>query len=273
MNYLPNSPNDIHDARVNLRRALDAAGIKSSDPDIGDDGLVHLCCLSGPSAARLCTLLAAGAAETGLPTDYKAEGARSDPPMSMAQTVAVRRDLERLLNGMTIGDLSVRIYREQPVIHLTKMDCSGTATLTSLIWTALDEYVTTARDLLAALQAHGLEPGLDFTPGVSRLKITLGKVSVEGGAVWASLLDGEPVPEGDLQNADYPDVDKVAERLQAAVKAATDGGFMEARVLFYCERCSEDSVLALGNLDLDVARRLVTALQSAEPMDIPHYEH
>ncbi|MFJ2405839.1 hypothetical protein ACIOUE_31540 [Streptomyces xanthochromogenes] len=268
MSYLDNSAADIHDVRVNLRRALDAADITSSEPEISDDGLVEVLGLRGSAAARLCVLLAAGAAQTGLPDGYEAAGLPSGPTMSTAQTMAVRQDLERLLGGMPSGAVSVGIHCERPVIHLTGMDMSGAAALTSLIRSALSDYVTTARDLHAALQKHGLEPGLDFTPGVKRLKITLGEASVEAGAVWASILDGEPVPEGDLECAEYPEAQAIADRLEAAVEAATDGGRMEARLLYYCERCSKDSVLDLGSLPLDVARRLVTALQSAEPIDV-----
>ncbi|MFE9559042.1 hypothetical protein ACFYOD_37050 [Streptomyces sp. NPDC006703] len=101
---------------------------------------------------------------------------------------------------------------------------------------------------------------------MSDLLITLGDVSVQAGA---SFLDGQPVP-ADLECPDYPEVAATADHLHEAVKAATCGGFMDTKAHPYCERCGADPAITLGDLTLDVAQRLVQALQTAyRPVDLP----
>ncbi|MEU3499913.1 hypothetical protein ABZ726_03775 [Streptomyces hundungensis] len=246
------------DACTGLRHALDAAAISCLDPALNDDGLIHIEDLSGPSGRELHSLLTAGVA--GHPAAPVPSKVLAPAAMSVAETVAVRADLDQLLAGMAIGDLSVRIHRGRPVIHLRNLDASGAETLTALLWTGLHDFLTAARDLGDALQKHDLTEGGALTPRVRNLRITLGKVTVATAARFASLLDGEPVPD-DLECPEYAEAADIADRLARAVQAAA--GFMDVEMHYYCHECGHDSTITLREIRLDVAQRLVAALQNA----------
>ncbi|MFD7015226.1 hypothetical protein [Streptomyces sp. NPDC059928] len=246
------------DACLRLRRALHAADIRSLDPAVDGDGLAHLHNLDGHEAVRLCVLLEAGAAGSAAPGLSRSVNRSA---MSVGDTIAVRKSLNRLLTAMAIGDLSVRIFRHEPVIHIRNVDTAGADTLAEMLWTALGQYTEAAHYLRMALQRHGLVGGIEFVPDVRALRITLGDVSVRSAAILASVLDGAPVPDGDLDNADYPEAFQVEERLHVAVKAT--GCVMATAVHSYCEKCGTGPSITLGDLDLDSARRLVAALGSS----------
>ncbi|MFG3282034.1 hypothetical protein [Streptomyces sp. NPDC048111] len=246
------------DACIGLRHALDAANINCLDPALDDDHLIHIEDLSESAGRELHSLLAAGVAgHAAAPEPSKV---LAPAEMSVAETVAVRNDFHELLAGMAIGDLSVRIHRDRPVIHLRNLDTSGAQTLTALLWTGLVDFLTAARDLDEALQQHDLTEDGALRPRVRNLRITLGKVTVPTAARFASLLDGEPVA-GDLECPEYAEAADIADRLARAVQAAA--GFMDVEMRYYCHECGHDSTIKLGEIRLDVAQRLAAALQTA----------
>ncbi|MFJ2400399.1 hypothetical protein ACIOUE_03785 [Streptomyces xanthochromogenes] len=254
------------DACIGLRHALDAAAISCMDPALDDAGLMHVEDLSGPAGRELHSLLTAGVAgHAAAPVPSKV---LAPAEMSMAETVAVRNDLDQLLAGMAIGDLSVRIHRDRPVIHLSNLDTSGAETLTALLWTGLQDFLITARDLDEVLQQHDLSEEGALSPRVRNLRITLGKVTLPAAARFASLLDGEPVSD-DLECPEYAEAAKIADRLGRAVQAAA--GFMDVEMHYYCQKCGHDSSITLREIRLDVAQRLVVALQNAteQHVDLP----
>ncbi|MEU6172760.1 hypothetical protein ABZ832_12605 [Streptantibioticus parmotrematis] len=252
-----------------LRRALRNAGINCLDPVVDDETparrpVVHIKYLDGSAAALLAALLRAGSnpgSETALPTPLVLES------MASEQTVAVRNDLQSVLADAGISGLTqVEPHPRTgiPVMHLKHLEGSAVATLVSLLRAGMRDHFATADALHAAFRAHGLNAGSHFpVPVVRQLRICLGEISVHTALALGSLLGAAPFPTELTEVPDYPESQLVMDRLYEAVKTTTSG-FMDVQLHPNCMKCGHSPTISLGAFKLNMAKRLVEALRSAD---------
>ncbi|OIJ86420.1 hypothetical protein [Streptomyces colonosanans] len=250
-----------------LRRALGAAGIGCFDPEVDEDALaddpvVCIRYLTSTGAATLVSLLRAGSGaspETVFPAR----------PLSTAEeeAVAIGNDLQKVLVEVGIdGLLQVEAHPRggPPVMHLERLDGTHTAALTARLHKGLREHFDTAGALHAAFRAHGLDAGLPI-PVVRGLRIRLGDATVHAALALGSLLGAAPVLTKLAEVPDYPESEQVMDRLHQAVKATTSG-FMDVELHPNCMKCGHLPTITLGALELDTAKRLVTALRHGDAL-------
>ncbi|MCZ4098953.1 hypothetical protein G3I60_42765 [Streptomyces sp. SID13666] len=98
-------------------------------------------------------------------------------------------------------------------------------------------------------------------PHVESGRLQLGKVSVPTADRLACLLGAAPQDEG-RDITEWPEAQKVVERLGKAFKTATRGGFLDPTFEPECFKCHCDAEIDLGSLGLRTGRRLAGALQA-----------
>ncbi|MDF2257197.1 hypothetical protein [Streptantibioticus ferralitis] len=145
----------------------------------------------------------------------------------------------------------------KPCVDVGTTDPATALHLARLIRKSLKRAFKTADVLSSAFQAHGLDVP---TPHVYGAKIRLGNVSICTADRLACVLGAPSQPEL-AETPDWPEGQQVLDRLDAAFKQATRGGFMDTYFHPYCQRCGGEPAITLGDLTLRTARRLVTALQ------------
>ena len=182
------------------------------------------------------------------------------PRPTHQETAQAVSDLERELRAAGLGALAPVLGGDdkESYVALRRIDAVTAVELARLLRKGMRGTYRIASDLQAALRAHGLE---DFpVPHVRNAKIHLGDVSVATADRLALALGAPPQP--DLPEVpDWPDAQQVFDRLDAAFKKATRGGFMDMHLHPYCQRCDRDPAVTLGELKAGTARRLVSALQ------------
>lgn len=251
-----------------LRRTLQAAGINCSDPVVDDaDGrlITHIKYMAGPAAATMAALLRAG-------SDLHAEAPPSPPYfvdlMSREETVPLRDKLAEELARVGVDGLTPVVDHPRgggAIMHIKDLEIPAVTKLTSLLDVGMREYVATAEVLHGLFLAHGLDayPPLP-EPAVAGLHICLGEISVHGASVLGALLDGGPATTEVAEIPDFPEAKEIMKRLSRAVAVKTSGGFVDFQLHPSCQKCNHFPTIALGDLKLSDAKRLVTALQSAQ---------
>ncbi|MFC9760117.1 hypothetical protein [Streptomyces sp. NPDC056921] len=225
--------------------------------------VMHMKYLAGPDAATMAALLRPRSNPcTGstLPTRTCLES------MTYEETVAVRDDLDQVLAEAGIGGLtqvSTHPRGGPPIMHLERLDSTAATTLAALLCAGMSEYFATADALHDVFRVHGLSADPQFpVPAVRGFRIRLGDVSVHSALTLGSLLGADPVPTELAQVPDHPESVHVMNRLQQAMTDKTSG-FMDVEFHPNCMKCGHFPTITLGTLELDTAKGLVAALQSA----------
>ncbi|MER6031866.1 hypothetical protein [Streptomyces sp. NPDC001851] len=130
--------------------------------------------------------------------------------------------------------------------------------LARLIGKSMKRAFRTAEDLRTIFQAHQLNMP---DPSVREGEIHLGDVPVETADHLARLLGAPLQPKSHLDFSEWPEAQKVLDRLSDAFNVATRGGFIDLTFHPDCLRCDEVAAISLGSIPVKTARRLVDALQ------------
>ncbi|MCK8676490.1 ATP-binding protein [Streptomyces lichenis] len=176
----------------------------------------------------------------------------------------VRAALDRWCLPQPADDAAVVVteFVANAVDHAKGRTVRVTVTLTGATCIRIS-VVDGVANLKSAVRLHGLD-GFP-TPSVQGLTIALGHTPVETATILGTLLGADPLPYELAEVPDFPESQEVMERLGTAVKAVTNGGFLDTQLHPYCEQCGHLPSIALGTLKLDVAVRLTGALRQAKP--------
>lgn len=182
------------------------------------------------------------------------------PPRRETGDAAVT--LNQVLDDAGLGDIRPVLDDEKgvPSIRLHSIDAEAATRLGHLVRKGTEGNYLLVDELRPAVRAHDLD---DFPlPEVCGAKIALGEVSIRMANRLACILGAPPGPELD-ETPDWPESKEVYDRLDAALRASDVGVFVGMWLHSYCRRCEGDPAIELGSITVDVARRLLKALQSA----------
>ncbi|MEV6565928.1 hypothetical protein [Streptomyces kronopolitis] len=185
------------------------------------------------------------------------------PQATRQETGDAAFTLYQALEDAGLGNIRPVLDHEKdvPYIKLHGIDAVQATQLEHLVRKGMDENYLLADELRRAVLAHDLD-GFPVPQVCGTTKIALGEISIHTADRLACILGAPPGPEL-AETPDWPESNEVYDRLSAAFKAATDGGFMDMHLHSYCRRCDGDPAIELVAFTVDTARRFVKALQSA----------
>ncbi|MGW8554061.1 hypothetical protein [Streptomyces tubercidicus] len=188
---------------------------------------------------------------------------RLGPQATRDETLLAAGSLRKALLAAGLGDIHPILDDESdvPYVKLHRIDAELATLLEHLVRKGMEGKYKLAEELHCVLLDHGLA---DFPVPVvwGQDTIALGEISIHAAERLACILGAEPGPEL-ADTPDWPESNAVYDRLNAAFKAATDGGFVDMHLHSYCRRCEGEPGIQLVSIKLDVAGRFVKALQSA----------
>ncbi|MFE4610907.1 hypothetical protein ACFRK5_21555 [Streptomyces niveus] len=169
-------------------------------------------------------------------------------------------EVNRVSRAAGLSGLSAELAAEGPVpmVGLSAVDAETAVEIARLIRRGTKRAYKTVDALRAVFDSRGVNvPDLDLHQG----QVQLGDVSVDTADALARLL-GAPPQAIEVGDGEWPEAQQIADRLRAAFKTATGGGFLDPTVHPDCLRCGALIGLSLQAIDLRSARRLLAALRS-----------
>ncbi|MET9553618.1 hypothetical protein [Streptomyces sp. NPDC006645] len=172
-------------------------------------------------------------------------------------------EVNRVSRAAGLSGFSAELTVEGPVpmVALSAVDAETAVEIAQLIRKGTKRAYKTVDALRAVFDSHGLDvPDLDLDQG----QVQLGDVSVSTADALARFL-GAPPQDIKVGDGEWPEAQQTADRLRAAFKTVTGGGFLDPTVHPDCLRCGALVGLSLDAIDLRSARRLLVALRSGGP--------
>ncbi|MFI0743272.1 hypothetical protein ACH4PU_35145 [Streptomyces sp. NPDC021100] len=196
--------------------------------------------------------------DTECPAGHPEPAAVPTPQQQVRENVArAAHELQQILGTAGLIGPTVLVAGDRPRIRLDFIEAETADALTLLVRKSLKRAFRTADELGAAFRAHLLEMP---EPRVHQAKIRLGEITLPTADRLARLL-GAPPEHRERDVTEWAEAQRVLGRLGTAFTAATDGGFLDLLFQPDCLRCDGTAAVALGDINVRTARRLVSVLQ------------